>query len=188
MTRPLVGGAAAASYRASCTMACGGAAWFCQTAVGGTDGRFADHHREGHVPLAAKVSLGGLSSWYGFKPIEHRATHGPGFVDNSDRASAERSWATWNIDDDVLIAAVSRAVAQYRTEWYCVGYRDCVSFTADQDAMASCVPAARLQPGKLKCLGVLTKAEEGWAVMGSCPAAAPADRNARKRPRRFLQE
>lgn len=44
------------------------------------------------------------------------------------------------------------------------------------DAMASCVPPVRAQPRKLQALGVLTKAESGWAVMGTRPKRAPGKR------------
>ncbi len=55
------------------------------------------------------------------------------------------------------------------------------------DAMASCVPPVRVQPAKLKRLGALTKADEGWAVMGSRPERPPAKRASVSRLNRALR-
>ena len=79
---------------------------------------------------AAKITVAGASTWYGFKPKTHRAMAGAGFVDTSDRSTFERSWATWTIDDTRLAAAAAKAQAAYRDSFYAVGFQDCVSFTA----------------------------------------------------------
>ena len=80
---------------------------------------------------AVRVTIGGRTTWYGFKPKKHGSPAGPGFVDNSDRSKEEKYWAKWDVDDVVLQAAVDKESKSYAHAYYAVGFIDCVSFTAN---------------------------------------------------------
>ena len=80
---------------------------------------------------AARATIKGRTTWYGFKPKTHSSPVGAGFVDNSDRTKDIKYWASWDIDDVVLQAAVDKESKAYATSVYIVTVQDCVSFTAN---------------------------------------------------------
>ncbi len=85
--------------------------------------------------------------WYGFKPIAHRSPEGPGFVDRSDRTVSMNHFISFDVDGDVLRAAVLRVSATYAQATYCVLVKDCVSFSADvARAVGLRVPLVNISP------------------------------------------
>ena len=80
---------------------------------------------------AARVTIKGQTTWYGFKPTAHLAPDWAGHVDTSNRTKDIKAWASWDIDDALLQAAVDKETKAYGRAPYAVGVKDCVSFTAD---------------------------------------------------------
>ena len=81
-----------------------------------------------HSALCA--NFGGDDEWYGYAPIKHRSTRGPGSVHRDDRSAFINHEITFIVDDTVLRSGIDRACVEYRGTTYTVTIHDCVSFTA----------------------------------------------------------
>jgi len=80
-------------------------------------------------------------AWYGYKPSIPKSPLAPGVVDRSPRTFHVKTFVTLEVADDAIGAAVARVIASYKGDWYCVGVKDCVTFTADlAEAMGLTIP------------------------------------------------
>jgi hypothetical protein len=79
--------------------------------------------------------------WYGYKPSIPKSPLAKGIVDRSSRALHVKTFVTLTVADDAIEAALAKILRDYRGDWYCVGVKDCVTFTADlAEAMGLIIP------------------------------------------------
>lgn len=83
----------------------------------------------------------GMDRWYGFKPAIPKTPLSKGVVDRSSRSAHVKTFVTLRVSDEAVERAVERTLADYKGDWYCLGVKDCVSFTADlAEAMGLQIP------------------------------------------------
>jgi hypothetical protein len=110
----------------------------------------------GMFHVACACTWGKSVEWYGFKPREHRAPAGRGFVDRSDRKAYMNHYITFDVQDAILRFGVDRVKAKYDPSRYLVTVHDCVSFAADVAREAGLlVPRVNITPyGFIEILAV----------------------------------
>ena len=86
----------------------------------------------GWVPHSAcRYRIGQTVSWVGFKPRTHRSPAGPGKVDPEDCTDSINHQISFSVPDGLLKQAADEVIAKYGAAAYKLGFRDCVSLSAD---------------------------------------------------------
>lgn len=113
----------------------------------------------GLIPHSAcRCTFGTVAEWYGFAPILKHSPRGPGKVHTDDQTQFINHMIEFSVPDGRLRKAIDAANAEYAEgTLYFVGYRDCVSYSAQlaREAGLWVPPPPNMTPwGLIQCMRI----------------------------------